>query len=260
MKFLKFTAFILFVSVISSCSKDKDNLTMEESDLNAVTVKTIVNTTEVTGFADKILSNIYAFNASGKSAKGAECYTTVTSGQTSTITFTDCTVDGSEAVNGTLIAEYIIEGDALGLEVTYVDLSVGATQISGTRTMLFGVTDQMGQITININSDVQLTLEDGTLVYESGTRQVWFNDATDTMGQKISLAGAWNVTKNNTVYNVVITENLETELPCEYVSKGIMTITEGDDTASLNFGDGSCDDVALFTYPNGTTEEITLRD
>ena len=29
---------------------------------------------------------------------------------------------------------------------------------------------------------------------------------------------------------------------------------------NVDFGDGTCDDIALLVYPDGTTEEISLKD
>jgi hypothetical protein len=39
-----------------------------------------------------------------------------------------------------------------------------------------------------------------------------------------------------------------------------MTIDKNGLTIGVNFGDGTCDDIALVTYPNGVEEEITLKN
>jgi len=52
---------------------------------------------------------------------------------------------------------------------------------------------------------------------------------------------------------------LRRELSCRFIVSGILEITRNDATASLDFGDGSCDAKGLLTYPNGDTEEIFLR-
>ena len=52
---------------------------------------------------------------------------------------------------------------------------------------------------------------------------------------------------------------LRRELSCRFIVSGILEITRNDATASLDFGDGSCDAKGMLTYPNGDTEEIFLR-
>ncbi len=52
---------------------------------------------------------------------------------------------------------------------------------------------------------------------------------------------------------------LRRELSCRFIVSGILEITRNDATASLDFGDGSCDAKGILTYPNGDTEEIFLR-
>jgi len=52
---------------------------------------------------------------------------------------------------------------------------------------------------------------------------------------------------------------LRRELSCRFIVSGILEISRNDATASLDFGDGSCDAKGLLTYPNGDTEEIFLR-
>lgn len=52
---------------------------------------------------------------------------------------------------------------------------------------------------------------------------------------------------------------LRRELSCRFIVSGILEITRNDATASLDFGDGSCDAKGILTYPNGEFEEIFLR-
>lgn len=56
-----------------------------------------------------------------------------------------------------------------------------------------------------------------------------------------------------------VIEPLRRELACRFIVSGILEISRNDLTASLDFGDGSCDAVGILTYPNGESEEIFLR-
>lgn len=52
---------------------------------------------------------------------------------------------------------------------------------------------------------------------------------------------------------------LRRELSCRFIVSGVLEISRNDLTASLDFGDGTCDAKGLLTYPNGETKEIFLR-
>jgi len=52
---------------------------------------------------------------------------------------------------------------------------------------------------------------------------------------------------------------LRRELACRFIVSGILEISRNDATASLDFGDGTCDAKGILTHPNGESEEIFLR-
>ncbi len=52
---------------------------------------------------------------------------------------------------------------------------------------------------------------------------------------------------------------LRRELACRFIVSGILEISRNDATASLDFGDGTCDAKGILTHPNGEFEEIFLR-
>jgi hypothetical protein len=62
--------------------------------------------------------------------------------------------------------------------------------------------------------------------------------------------------------NVLVKEietPLRRELSCRFIVSGILNVSRNDATASLDFGDGSCDAKGVLTYPDGTSEEVFLR-
>lgn len=52
---------------------------------------------------------------------------------------------------------------------------------------------------------------------------------------------------------------LRRELSCRFIVSGVLEISRLGNTASLDFGDGSCDAKGTLTYSDGTEEEIYLR-
>jgi len=65
--------------------------------------------------------------------------------------------------------------------------------------------------------------------------------------------------KLGTIFMKETTVPLRREMSCRFIVSGILEITRNDATASLDFGDGSCDAKGVLTYPDGTSEEIILR-
>jgi len=56
-----------------------------------------------------------------------------------------------------------------------------------------------------------------------------------------------------------ITTPLRREWSCRFIVSGVLAITRNDATATLDFGDGSCDSVGILTSPDGESTEIQLR-
>ena len=260
MKILRITVIALAATLFFACSNDLDSIESQQNDFSVTTAKTIVNTSNLSGFADEILTDLLDPNESGKygkSFRNDECFSSERSGLTTTITFNNCEIGNGEIVNGELSATYTFNDENIGLSITYTDLTIGQVSLSGTREIQFQQSNDMGRTTILVDSDIELGFEDNSIVLEEGSKIIRYETDSEA-GNLISIDGEWSVTTDGRTYDVVIEDNLETTLPCEFISKGLMLITENEAKASLDFGDGTCDDKAIFTYPNGDTEEITL--
>jgi len=84
---------------------------------------------------------------------------------------------------------------------------------------------------------------------------------TRTWGDNVYLiTGNWtNTFKDGTIFSATITEPLRREMSCRYIVSGIVEFVKGDATGSLNFGDGTCDNLAIYTNAEGVETEIVLR-
>tara|TARA_R100000935_G_scaffold15669_1_gene31319 strand:+ start:28163 stop:29023 length:861 start_codon:yes stop_codon:yes gene_type:complete len=65
--------------------------------------------------------------------------------------------------------------------------------------------------------------------------------------------------KAGDVYSRETISSLRWELSCRFIVSGVLEISKNDTTASLDFGDGTCDAKGTLTLPNGETTEIFLR-
>lgn len=72
--------------------------------------------------------------------------------------------------------------------------------------------------------------------------------------------GTTNVIRNNgNTLKSSIKSSLIKSKSCQYISKGILTLTGTHLDGNLNYGNGDCDDKATYTDANGHTFVITLR-
>mgnify|MGYP000669292342 CR=1 FL=1 len=254
-KKLALVTFGLFA--IYSCSDDSE--ISEDVTLSQVELKTILETDDVSGAVDTVLSDLYINNSSsGKSAKNNDCYSAEYSDTGYTVTFNNCVLNGSDNVNGTLVVTYNLENDTASYTATYEDFYVGEIKINGTRTYVLSGNSDENSVSFTVTSDMTLVLEDGEMVSENGikTFAITFGDSLETT--TFSIDGNWTLVADGNTYKVNVTSALLGNLSCGYLTNGSMTIDKNGLSIGVNFGDGTCDDKAMVTYPNGVEEEITL--
>jgi len=63
---------------------------------------------------------------------------------------------------------------------------------------------------------------------------------------------------NGTVLHMDITQPLIRNIGCPVIVKGTKTITKNSQTYTLDYGNGSCDNIATITLPGGTTITVYL--
>lgn len=244
---------------IFGCSEDLQDLDNKDAQLTSTEVKTVLEANELSNLTDGLLTDIFSGNQSGKMAKMPDCHQTETLDATTTITFTNCIVDGSEPINGTITANYSIGEESTTISVTYTTFSVGAIAISGTKTFTFATGGEQQGFVFTVESDMQVVLGDGKVVSEKGTKIIGF--VFDSLEQQtITLDGVWTVTSDGNTYTAFIDKQLNKVLPCEFTGEGLLRLSKNGLSVSVDFGDGTCDDLASVIYPDGTAEQITLED
>lgn len=152
---------------------------------------------------------------------------------------------------------YDQQGEAGSFTASYVDFYVGETKINGSRSYVFSTNTDQSSITFEVTSDMMVEMEDGSIISDNGTKSTTITfDDTPTY----SIDGTWTVVYEGNTYNVMVNSSLTSGIGCNYISSGDMNISKNGLSVNVDFGDGTCDDVATLTYPNGVEEEITLRD
>lgn len=113
--------------------------------------------------------------------------------------------------------------------------------------------------------DVKITYPDGKIYSKIGTRVREMAEGFDTIGNwedNVFLVWGYNITNfpNGKKYTSTITTPLRIALSCKmpFPVKGVVTIVKNDAEATLDYGNGDCDDLATITK-NGVAKEIHLK-
>ncbi len=269
---LKFSVIALLSVFIIGCDRDEsDNELIESFDLEetALTAK-VDNATEVV--SDTFLQ-IYEFEES--TIKGPfhphlpDC--AVISVEI-TDTTKEVTVDfGSEGcevrghiVRGKVMMSYVADVDAMTLNIDYSleDFFIDDIQFEGAKTVVRSKANDAGNPQYTMNLDLTVTFADGGVATRTGTKtREWIEGSFNgNWGDNVFLiTGAWETNfANGNTHSTTITTPLRREASCRFLVSGIVDLIRTNYSGTLDYGDGSCDNLAVFTNADGEEREIRL--
>jgi hypothetical protein len=178
--------------------------------------------------------------------------------------------EGIETNHGRLIAGTVtieISGekntDGSTRKITFTDCIIDSIGISGTTTETFNGDNTTIRKTTN-SSNVTFTLADETVIERVGINvREWLkglDTPTDRTDDMIQTTGSINVeSSTGDNYSRIITEPLISLGDCRHHVQGIVQYSQNDAViAELNYGDGTCDNLATMTS-GGETIEIELK-
>lgn len=246
-----------------SCDKDNEDTPLDVNQKVTTTeVQTILETDEFSSAADGVITDIFDQGSARGASENEDCYATTFTDTGFTVTFDNCTVEeGEEELNGVLTVTYKEGEESTSFTATYNDLSVGDYVINGTRSFTMNGNEENDNVSFTIVSDMSIKLADGSVIEEAGTKTfaILF-DFENFANSALTIAGDWTVKADGHTYTVRVTSDLIANFGCEHVGKGVMALAKNGLEVVIDFGDGTCDDVADMTYPDGTKEEISLKD
>lgn len=257
---LFFTFALLF---IWSCGKDEPEVDVfeEEQRIEATEINLILNTDTFSSSVDTYLIAAFQGNQTGKSStQNSNCTITDITDTGYTVTFDNCTVDGSdEVLNGTLSVVFEEGNEDAAFTATYNGVSVGDVILNGTRSFVLSGDEET--IIFNIDSDMTITMADGSVLAEIGSRNLTLSfTATNILDFAVAIEGGWTVTNNDEVYEITITTPLRTSFSCDFISSGVIALVKDGLETTVNFGNGDCNGTATITHPDGSTTEFNLTD
>jgi hypothetical protein len=279
-KILFFGAF-LALTFFTSCSNEK------VMDTTAVSSDDIAIESTIDGAIDDvaiIAEDQYAMQQGSASRTSAAIVsilpscatvtTVITTGiWTRTIDFgaTGCTLHNGNILKGKIIVSFANDFTSLTRTISYsfVGFYHNGKLIEGSKTITQTLksTDLLATVhPVSTHTiDMSITFPDGKIYTRTGTRVKeiieGFSTITNWEDNVFLVWGNHSTTlPNGTKITSTITTPLRFVMTCKmpFPVRGVVTITKNDATATLDFGNGDCDNLATMTK-NGVSKEIVLR-
>lgn len=187
--------------------------------------------------------------------------------RTITIDFgeTNCEAPNGRMKRGKIIVTLSAPRWQVGAQktVTFENYYVEDYHIEGTKTFTFNGKNEEGHpsITSALTGGV-ITTPDGEQISREAThtREIIAGQSTrKRWDDEFLLSGsAQGVNSNGKAYTMEITTPLHTKAICRWITEGVKEMQVGENNIVLDYGDGSCDNVAIAII-NGESKEITLK-
>ena len=178
--------------------------------------------------------------------------------------------DGCELPNGNFLSGIIYLSYEKDMELAQNTLSLSlenftfnGVAVEGGASILRMRANGNGNPQSDAEAEFSAEWPDGSTASFTGNRtREWVEGyGTGFWGDNVYLItgkGTWTGPLGNVFVKEVV-EPLRRELSCRFIVSGVLEISRNEETASLDFGDGSCDAVGILTLPNGEEKEIFLR-
>ncbi len=267
-------ATLLFIS----CEKDEspdvsgEEQTFEVAELQASDESELISE-EVLNIGE----DVYASEEITATGKGnyqsdylPDCVTITTVVTSTTVEKTIDFGEGCELPNGNILSGiiYLSYEKDMGLATKTLALDLenftfNGVAVEGGASIVRMRANENGNPQSEANASYNATWPDGSTASFTGNRtREWIEGyGSGFWGDNVFLISGKG-TFTGKMGNVFVKETispLRRELACRFIVSGVLEISRNDLTASLDFGDGSCDAKGLLTYPDGETEEIFLR-
>ncbi len=186
---------------------------------------------------------------------------------TRTITFTNCEMPNGSILNGQIIVSGNTNPDLQQhiINYSFVDFYHNDVLIEGNRTVTRSLQSTVTLQTIHpvavMEINMTATFPDGLVATRVGTRTREMVEGFDTTSVWIdnifSITGSWTTTFPAGTRTSTITQPLRVRMNCPHIVRGIISVVGPFGEGTINYGDGTCDNLAVVTI-NGVEHIITL--
>lgn len=270
---LSFIAVVVLVSsVFFSCNKETET-TAEPTVEN---MQKSVEVDDATDNVSSIIESVYVMEEQeeGKTTKETESFippcmtkTIVISGMTRTVTLDfgeGCDLPNGNHLSGVITIVYERNPEAMQRTITYSfsNFFFNNKQIEGGGSIERMKSNANGNPQATKSMDITLTWASGASAHRVGTRvREWVEGfGSGTWGDNVFLiTGHWTTEfPNGNVNTGIVTVPLRREMACRFIVSGVVAVSHNELSGTLDYGDGDCDNTAIFTDADGVEHTIVL--
>ncbi len=266
------------LTIISCSTEESDSETFSNDEVISATELKFSDETEmISEEVTTIAEDVYAAEEIALTSKSGyttdllpDCVTVTTvvtdTTREKTIDFGEgCELPTGNVLSGIIYLSYALDMEAASktINLSLENFTFNGVAIEGGADILRVRSNDNGNPQGTSNAAFTATWPDGATASFTGTRtREWIEGfGSGFWGDNVFLiTGKRTYTgRLGNVYEKEVITPLRRELSCRFIVSGVLNISRNDNTASLDFGDGSCDAKGTLTYPDGTEEEIFLR-
>ena len=268
---------LMAILVLVSCDKDDSQDISEEGTITVAELKVSDETDLIAEDVINIGEEVYATDEITVTSKAnyisdflPDCVTITTvvtsTSKEKTIDFGEgCELPNGNVLSGIIYLSYLKDMDLATktLSMSLENFTFNGVAVEGSASVVRTRSNDSGNPQSDAEASFSGNWPDGTSANFTANRTrewiegygsgYWADNVFLISGKGTFTGKMGNVFMKETIVP------LRRELSCRFIVSGILEITRNDATASLDFGDGSCDAKGILTYPNGEYEEIFLR-
>ncbi|SHG86269.1 hypothetical protein [Flagellimonas flava] len=267
--------------LVTSCSKeenvDGELATSNEEVITATELQYSDEAEMISEEVTTIAEDIYATDEISLTAKAdyesdhlPDCVTITTvvtdTTREKTIDFGEgCELPNGNVLSGTIQLSYAKDMTAASksIALTLKNFTFNGVAVEGSADILRVRSNENGNPQGTANASFNATWPEGDTASFEGTRtREWIEGyGSGFWGDNVFLITGKRtyVGREGNVFVKEVITPLRREMSCRFIVSGVLEISRNDNTASLDFGDGSCDAKGILTQPDGTEVEIFLR-
>ncbi len=268
---------LIAVMAIVSCSKEEGQQTQEQESFDLVELKASDESELISEEIINIGEDVYSTDEIRTTSRGLytsdylpSCVTITTvlteTSKKKTIDFgTGCELPNGNVLSGIISMSYAKDMVAASktLDISLENFTFNNVAVTGSVAVeRLRANDNGNPEAVAIGSFEAVWPDGETASFTGNRTREWIEGyGSGFWGDNVVLISGKR-TYNGKQGNVFVKETitpLRREWSCRFLVSGIVEISKNENTATLDFGDGSCDAIGTLTYPNGSSQEIFLR-
>ncbi|PCJ95529.1 MAG: hypothetical protein COA50_10065 [Flavobacteriaceae bacterium] len=179
------------------------------------------------------------------------------------ITFEEeCEDKHGNTVSGVITITKEISDTSKERTITFVDFTVNGYVVNGAKTFNYTAENANGNPEMSGTVDISIETEEGT-ISKVGNRTIEITAGAETdswLDDEITKTASFSYTRaSGAMFTMEITTPLVKPAECKYFASGVREFTNDEGTSSLDYGDSTCDNIAVLTDSDGNETEIELR-